>query len=63
MKTLNDDLKGKVKLASETIEYSNMEMEKQRKLVAELVDEVKSEKQKRESAEKLMQMQSKKYEC
>ena len=55
LKTLNDDLKGKVKLASETIEYSNMEMEKQRKLVAELVDEVKSEKQKRESAENLMQ--------
>ena len=54
MKTLNDDLKGKVKLASETIEYSNMEMEKQRKLVAELVDEVKSEKQKRDSAEKSM---------
>ena len=55
LKALNEDLKLKINHASETIDFSNTEMEKQRKLMIDMVDELKSETQKREHAEKVME--------
>ena len=48
-------MKLKINHASETIDFSNTEMEKQRKLMIDMVDELKSETQKREHAEKVME--------
>ena len=55
IKALNEDLKSKINRASETIDFSNAEMEKQRALTTDVLEELKMEKQKRQHAETLME--------
>jgi len=55
IKTLNEDLKSKINRASKTIDFSNSEMEKQRILMTDVMEELNKEKQQRQHAETLME--------